>query len=356
MDLVEYHFSQITGNLYWDQETDTYEMFSGKGSPKHLNYLTFKELFKNMEGLKDPIILETGIASAGTMSTYLFNEYIKKYGGRFWSVDNDPELVAAHQGNMCPGTKLVHNDSVAFFKEWTYTSGIPRADVIYLDSYDLDFYNPEPSAKHGLAEYMSLKPAIKKDTLLLIDDTPMNPYWLDTRDHTYYDMLDYYGMFGIAFTKKTGGTAYCFDGSLSVLIALTQTIELNKLYNIRYNRMLIGDENKLMGVTYDTHQSLINQQSSMQDIMLTIDTFCAINEVKPDCIKVDVEGFEIITVDVVAQPSAPGAYPTPVYEHLMNAQGGYKAFQVAQEVQGDTQAQRYIAESLKNFISSLNKA
>ena len=40
----------------------------------------------------------------------------------------------------------------------------------------------------------------------------------------------------------------------------------------------------------------------------------------------NVEGFEIITVDVVAQPSAPGAYPTPVYEHLMNAQGGYKAF------------------------------
>ena len=70
----------------------------------------------------------------------------------------------------------------------------------------------------------------------------------------------------------------------------------------------------------------------------------------------NVQGFEIITVDVVAQPSAPGAYPTPVYEHLMNAQGGYKAFQVAQEVQGDQQAQRYIAESLKNFISSLNKA
>jgi hypothetical protein len=27
----------------------------------------------------------------------------------------------------------------------------------------------------------------------------------------------------------------------------------------------------------------------------------------------DVSGFEIITVDVVAQPSAPGAYPTPIY-------------------------------------------
>jgi hypothetical protein len=29
-----------------------------------------------------------------------------------------------------------------------------------------------------------------------------------------------------------------------------------------------------------------------------------------------VSDFEIITVDVVAQPSAPGAYPTPIYEHL----------------------------------------
>ena len=31
-----------------------------------------------------------------------------------------------------------------------------------------------------------------------------------------------------------------------------------------------------------------------------------------------VSDFEIITVDIVAQPSAPGAYPKPIYEHLMN--------------------------------------
>ena len=68
----------------------------------------------------------------------------------------------------------------------------------------------------------------------------------------------------------------------------------------------------------------------------------------------NVQGFEIITVDVVAQPSAPGAYPTPVYEHLMNNQGGYQAFKVAQEVQGDPQAQRYIKESLMKIIKGLN--
>jgi hypothetical protein len=67
----------------------------------------------------------------------------------------------------------------------------------------------------------------------------------------------------------------------------------------------------------------------------------------------NVQGFEIITVDVVAQPSAPGAYPTPVYEHLMNNTGGYQAFRIAQEVQGDPKAQKYIAESLVKIIKTL---
>jgi hypothetical protein len=67
----------------------------------------------------------------------------------------------------------------------------------------------------------------------------------------------------------------------------------------------------------------------------------------------NVNGFEIITVDVVAQPSAPGAYPTPVYEHLMNNKGGFQAYKIAQEVKGDPKAQMYIAEGLKRIISGL---
>jgi hypothetical protein len=67
----------------------------------------------------------------------------------------------------------------------------------------------------------------------------------------------------------------------------------------------------------------------------------------------DVKDFEIITVDIVAQPSAPGAYPTPVYEHLMNTTGGYKALNIAREVQGDPKAQKYIAESLRRIIAGL---
>jgi hypothetical protein len=67
----------------------------------------------------------------------------------------------------------------------------------------------------------------------------------------------------------------------------------------------------------------------------------------------EVSEFEIITVDIVAQPSAPGAYPTPVYEHLMNSRGGNKAFRVAQEVQQDPKAQKHLREAMLNIINGL---
>ena len=66
-----------------------------------------------------------------------------------------------------------------------------------------------------------------------------------------------------------------------------------------------------------------------------------------------VSNFEIITVDVVAQPSAPGAYPTPIYEHLMNTRGGNKAFNLAKEVRQDPKAQKFLKEQLVNIIRGL---
>jgi hypothetical protein len=66
-----------------------------------------------------------------------------------------------------------------------------------------------------------------------------------------------------------------------------------------------------------------------------------------------VSDFEIVTVDIVAQPSAPGAYPTPIYEHLMNSRGGNKAFNIASEVRHDPKAQKFLKEQLVNIIRGL---
>ena len=44
-----------------------------------------------------------------------------------------------------------------------------------------------------------------------------------------------------------------------------------------------------------------------------------------------VSDFEIVTVDIVAQPSAPNAYPKPVYEGLMNMRYGHRVIEIAND-------------------------
>jgi hypothetical protein len=66
-----------------------------------------------------------------------------------------------------------------------------------------------------------------------------------------------------------------------------------------------------------------------------------------------VSDFEIVTVDVVAQPSAPNAYPTAIYEGLMNRKGGSKVFEMAKEASADQKVQKYLREAVKGLIKDL---
>jgi len=66
-----------------------------------------------------------------------------------------------------------------------------------------------------------------------------------------------------------------------------------------------------------------------------------------------VSDFEIITVDIVAQPSAPNAYPKAVYESLMNMKHGHKVLEIAKEVKGNKQVQRFLGEEVKRLINEL---
>jgi hypothetical protein len=67
----------------------------------------------------------------------------------------------------------------------------------------------------------------------------------------------------------------------------------------------------------------------------------------------EVRNFEIVTVDVVAQPSAPNAYPKAIYEGLMNMRGGQQLFDMAADVNEDRRVQKYLTESIKRFINEL---
>lgn len=66
----------------------------------------------------------------------------------------------------------------------------------------------------------------------------------------------------------------------------------------------------------------------------------------------NVSDFEIVTVDIVARPSAPNAYPTAVYEAL-NRRRGPVIEDLAHAVMHDPKAQSHLAKELLNWINNL---
>jgi hypothetical protein len=68
-----------------------------------------------------------------------------------------------------------------------------------------------------------------------------------------------------------------------------------------------------------------------------------------------VSDFDIVTVDIVAQPSAPEAYPKAIRESLWNMRGGYGMYNLAEEMIYDKKAQKYLQEGILRFIEELNK-
>lgn len=67
----------------------------------------------------------------------------------------------------------------------------------------------------------------------------------------------------------------------------------------------------------------------------------------------DVSDFEIVTVDIVAQPSAPEAYPTAIYEGLWNYNGGNALHNLAKDALLDPRAQKQLNKSIVSFINDL---
>lgn len=66
-----------------------------------------------------------------------------------------------------------------------------------------------------------------------------------------------------------------------------------------------------------------------------------------------VSDFEIVTVDIVAQPSAPNAYPKAIYEGLMNMRYGHRVFEMAKEAGSDNKVQRYLKSEVLKLIKDL---
>jgi hypothetical protein len=66
-----------------------------------------------------------------------------------------------------------------------------------------------------------------------------------------------------------------------------------------------------------------------------------------------VSDFEIVTVDIVAQPSAPNAYPKAIYEGMMNMRHGHKLMDIAKDAQGNKKVEKFLKEEVMRLIKDL---
>lgn len=137
-------------------------------------YESFRKTFEYLVGLgkTEYFIVETGTArqpgnwSGDGQSTVLFDKFSQDYGGRVVSLELDPGNIAKAKNQVSDRVEFIQGDSVANLKKIK----MDYVDLLYLDSYDLDWNNPHPSSLHHLKELVSAMPMCRDHTLVVVDD------------------------------------------------------------------------------------------------------------------------------------------------------------------------------------------
>jgi len=152
----------------------------------------FRHIFNLLEEKnKDSyFIVETGTLRqpgdwrAG-QSSMLFEQFVKVHGGRVESVDIDKNACAAAKGALDANFTTVNlGDSVDFLTNGDWNN----VDLFYLDSYDVKWGAPLPSAEHHLKEFLAIEKYMKPGVILAVDD---NSFLLDGNKRTGKGMLVY---------------------------------------------------------------------------------------------------------------------------------------------------------------------
>ena len=141
----------------------------------HRRAVTFRAAFANLEQRPGPyVIVETGCmrseptdeaANNDGSSTLLFDDFVRHQGGEVYSCELKREHCETAAKHVSEAVSFIVGDAVRSLL------AIPKsADLLYLDSFDLDWLNPHPSALHHLQEMASASRVLQAGSLVLIDD------------------------------------------------------------------------------------------------------------------------------------------------------------------------------------------
>jgi hypothetical protein len=121
------------------------------------------------------LIVETGCLriprnwDGDGQSTFMFDALARDRGGFFFSIDVNLESVETARTACSSSTHLILGDSVATLHHLGQLIARP-ANVLYLDSYDVNPQNPMPSAIHHAMELTAAQPLIGPGTIVCVDD------------------------------------------------------------------------------------------------------------------------------------------------------------------------------------------
>ena len=143
---------------------------------------SFAAAFHYLDRFDRPVgIVETGCTrAAGNWggdggSTLLFDKYVQCHAGSVvYTVDVDPNATRLCQSLVSERVKVHTGDSVTFLKALAdrFPEELPAIDLLYLDSYDVNFDDVFPSAFHHMKELVGVAPVLSPDTLVMVDDSP----------------------------------------------------------------------------------------------------------------------------------------------------------------------------------------
>ncbi len=135
----------------------------------------FRFIFEKLESqkIKNYKIVETGTLRkinqwSDGQSTRLFDMFINFHQGTLFSVDISEDAIETAHSIVSERTYFRCGDSVSFLNE---LSSEHKFDLIYLDSFDVDFEKPHESSLHHIFELCSvLHKNTKSGTIIAIDD------------------------------------------------------------------------------------------------------------------------------------------------------------------------------------------